>query len=98
MYLSDHLNAVAIELYKDNVLLHTASNKLDFSGSYTPDYTGWMTVKTRNDDVSSPGQTVWLVMTYRPPADVVTSQYDTKSPPGGGDWDLYKRILANRKL
>jgi len=98
VYLSDHLNAVAIELYKDNVLLHTASNKLDFGGSYTPDYTGWMTIKARNDDVSSPGQTVWLVMTYRPPADVVTSQYDTKSPPGGGDWDLYKRILANRKL
>ncbi len=55
-----------------------------------------LTIKVRNGDISAPGQVVYVVMTYKAPADVNTDVYDSaaKQKP---DWDLYKRVIKSYK-
>ena len=51
-----------------------------------------LTIKVRNTEATSPGQIVWVVMTYKSPAVVNTQLYDSKLN-ATGDWALYKRIV-----
>lgn len=56
-----------------------------------------LTIKVRNGDISSPGQVVYVVMTYKAPADVNTEIYDSAAAKQKPDWDLYKRVVKNYK-
>ncbi len=51
-----------------------------------------LTIKVRNTEATSPGQIVWVVMTYKPPAQVTTDLFDSKLN-ATGDWDLYNRMV-----
>ncbi|EFX77149.1 hypothetical protein DAPPUDRAFT_305927 [Daphnia pulex] len=90
LFLSDSLNGVTVELYNDQTLVHSESPSV--TGSYTPNFTGWLTIKVRNTEATSPGQIVWVVMTYKPPAQVTTDLFDSKLN-ATGDWDLYHRMV-----
>lgn len=55
-----------------------------------------LTVKVRNTEAASPGQIVWVVMTYKPPAQVVTDFFDAKLN-ATGDWSVYNRIVSRHR-
>ena len=54
-----------------------------------------LTIKLRNTEATSPGQVAWIVVTYKPPAQVNTKIYDAKVNVTG-DWDLYNRMVDKR--
>ena len=96
VYLSTSLHAATVEFYdQGGAVVHAAGDQLNFNGTFVADATGWLTVKARNSDATSPGQVVWLVVTYLPPATLRTAAYDTRSP-SGHDWQLYHRVLSQR--
>ena len=41
VFLSDVKNSVTLELYKDAVMVHSNADTINFTGTYTPDFTGW---------------------------------------------------------
>jgi alpha-amylase len=62
------------------VLLYNASGTVlssrrgtgTLSGSFTPNFTGWVTIRARNGATSNPAQRVWIRVTYTGPRSVGT--------------------------
>lgn len=54
-----------------------------------------LNIKVRNTEATSPGQIVWVVMTYKAPEQVITKLYDAKLN-ATGDWSLYHRMVNLR--
>lgn len=97
VYLSSSLHAATVEFYRGDTLVHAAGDQVNFNGTFVADTTGWLTVKARNSDATSPGQVVWLVITYQPPAALSTAAYDALLP-AAQDWDLYRRVLGRKPV
>jgi alpha-amylase len=51
-------------------ILSSRSGTGTLTGSYTPNFTGWITIRARNNSTSNPAQRVWIKVTYTGPTSI----------------------------
>jgi glycosidase len=73
LYPANATKALYIGLYNNaGTLLNNKSGLGTLTGTYTPNFTGWITIKVRNNVASNPSQKCWVNVAYTAPASVPT--------------------------
>jgi hypothetical protein len=73
LYPANAARALYIGLYNNAGTLLSNRNGLGtLTGTYTPNFTGWITIKVRNNVASNPTQKCWVNVAYTAPASVPT--------------------------
>jgi alpha-amylase len=71
LYPANAARALYIGLYNNAGTLLSNKNGLGtLTGTYTPNFTGWITIKVRNNVASNPGQKCWVNVAYTAPQSV----------------------------
>lgn len=76
-YRAETANSVNLTFHNtDGTELHAATGSSLVTGSFSASYTGWVTAKIRNADMSQPAQTAKVRLSYTAPQTVLTSNFD----------------------
>ncbi len=68
LYPENATKSLYIGLYNSGgTLLSSKTGTGTLTGNYTPNFTGWITIKVRNSVSSNPAQKCWVNVTYTPP-------------------------------
>ncbi|MFM9985901.1 MAG: alpha-amylase domain-containing protein [Flavobacteriales bacterium] len=80
LYPENATKSLYIGLYNTGgTLLASKSGLGTLTGSYLPNFTGWITVKVRNNVSSNPAQKCWVNITYTAPAIVLVANSTSSS-------------------
>jgi alpha-amylase len=99
LFPSNSSRTLEILLYNSSgTVLSSRRGTGNLSGSFTPNFTGWVTIRARNGATSNPAQRVWIRVTYTGPrsvgteADEIDNFVDTEAET---DQALAKGIVNN---
>lgn len=75
LYPSDATRNLAIKFYNGTTQVASKTGVGTLTGTYTPTFTGWLTIKVNNNSSANPTQKVWVKVTYTSPQTVTTASY-----------------------
>ena len=74
LYPENAAKSLYIGLYNNaGTLLSSKTGLGTLTGTYTPNFTGWITLKVRNTVTSNPTQKCWVNVTYTAPASIIST-------------------------
>ncbi len=77
-------NSTTVKFYNGTSQIHSKTSIGSVTGSFTPNYTGWVTVKINNTNTSAPKRNAFVKLNYLAPATISTDSYPAPMPAGAG--------------
>jgi alpha-amylase len=86
MYPTNNTPSVVIALFNpSNTQVSSSTGAGTRTGSYTPNFTGWLTLRIRNNGSTSPAQNAFVKVNYMAPTVVNTATAGLPVGPGNGE-------------